>query len=95
MQYHKLSTTKYLNEKVEQEAKALRRHRNRQAIQSFVNFLLCTAIIFATFVAYQTMPQWMPEVIAFSEDMQLVERFTSGLAKVQAWLGLESYVNPL
>ena len=69
MAYQKLSTTKYWNEVVEKEQQELRRQQNRAAMQKIWLCLFTVAVGVGVVIAVQTMPNWLPTVVAWVEQV--------------------------
>lgn len=75
--FHSLSTEKYYYDSVQQEYIELRQLKNREAIQSFMQFLFALVVFVFTMVAVWQMPVWLPIVTNGMEQLGMSEAIES------------------
>lgn len=80
MTYHELSTQKFYHDSLKQEIKAVRRQKNKEAVQAFMQFLFFTVVMMLTTVAVHQMPNWLPTVTAYMDQYGINEA-------IQTWIG--------
>ena len=62
MQYHELSTQKYVDEVQKQEVQQIRQHMAKRSFKSFMLLGFSLAVFLFAMYAVFNMPHWFPEI---------------------------------
>ncbi len=67
MEYVKLESEKYLHQKIDQQVKVAKHHRDRKAVRDLVTFLVGLSLIPVCIVLAYQLPIWFPGLAAAFE----------------------------